>query len=135
MRISGKYLAHSSNFVIKSSLDSYPSRIKEKELEQLIKDRYKIKNDIILGNGSNALLQNIIKILFSKCEKANLVTPFYTFDQAEYGVTSVNCKTKRIGIHMIYPFLLKVNVIYFLNNLGITLFRMFRPKVLVTVES
>ena len=52
----------------------------------LIKNKIITNSEIIIGSGANGLLQNIIKILFK--EKGNLITPFYSFDQAEYAVTS-----------------------------------------------
>lgn len=95
MTMSGKYLSSYPNLKINvSEFDKYPLESNIKELENLIKEKILTKSEIIIGSGSNGLLQNIIKILFRK--KGNLVTPFYSFDQAEYAVTSFGGITKRV---------------------------------------
>lgn len=95
MTLSGRYLSTYPNIQIPiSQFDKYPLSIHIKELEMLIKNKIITNSEIIIGSGANGLLQNIIKILFK--EKGNLITPFYSFDQAEYAVTSFCGKTKRI---------------------------------------
>ncbi len=95
MTLSGKYLMKYEriNFDI-SKIDKYPFKEDIMLLEDSLKETLKIKKEVIIGNGANGLLQNIIKILFVK--KGNLVTPFYTFNQAEFGVTSFDGYTKRV---------------------------------------
>ena len=95
MTLSGKYLSKYTdlNFDI-SKIDKYPFKEDIEVLEDILKKSLKIKEEVIIGNGANGLLQNIIKILF--VNKGNLVTPFYTFNQAEFGVTSFNGYTKRV---------------------------------------
>jgi len=95
MTLSGKYLTKYGdfNFDVKK-IDKYPFKEDIVLLEKILKDKLKIKNEVIIGNGANGLLQNIIKILF--VNKGNLVTPFYTFNQAEFGVTSFNGYTRRV---------------------------------------
>lgn len=95
MTLSGKYLSSYPYIEIKTEhFDKYPLANNIKELENIIKSKILTNCEIIVGTGANGLLQNIIKILFNK--KGNLVTPFYTFDQAEFAVTSFRGKTKRV---------------------------------------
>lgn len=95
MSLSGKYLTSYPNIKIDiDQFDKYPLQTNIEKLEKTIKNKMSIKSEIIIGSGVNGLLQNIIKINFRK--KGNLITPFYTFDQAEYAVTSFGGKTKRV---------------------------------------
>ena len=95
MTLSGKYLSDYGNLKIDSKkFDKYPSHIEIKKLENEIKNNEKIDKEIILGSGANGILQNLVKIFFQT--KGNLVTPFYTFNQVEYAVTSFGCKTRRV---------------------------------------
>lgn len=95
MTLSGRYLSTYPNIQIPIyQFDKYPLSIHIKELETLIKSKIATNNEIIIGSGANGVLQNIIKILFQ--EKGNLITSFYTFDQAEYAVTSYGSETKRV---------------------------------------
>lgn len=95
MTLSGRYLSSYPNIQIPiSEFDKYPLLTNIKQLEDLIKSRIITKSEIIIGSGSNGLLQNIIKILFKN--KGNLITSFYSFDQAEYAVTSFGGITKRV---------------------------------------
>lgn len=95
MTLSGRYLASYPNIQIPiSEFDKYPLLTNIKELEELIKTKTLTKDEIIIGSGANGLLQNIIKILFKS--KGNLITSFYSFDQAEYAVTSFDGLTKRV---------------------------------------
>lgn len=94
MTLSGKYLANYIDFDFDvSKFDKYPLQEDTEKLENTLKKQMNINREIIVGNGANGLLQNIIKILF--INKGNLVVPFYTFDQAEYAVTSFKGYTKR----------------------------------------
>lgn len=96
MTLSGKYLYKYPKFTINySNLSEYPSHYIVKELRETIKTIQDIKTkEIIIGAGANGILQNIIKILFKN--SGNLVTPFLTFNQAEYAVTAMNGITKRV---------------------------------------
>lgn len=98
MTLSGKYLyKYPFKIINKYSFDKYPN---DKEINKLITSISKkfgidLKNkSIILGAGTNGLIQNIIKLLFAK-QQGNLVTSYLTFNQAEYAVTSLNSVTKR----------------------------------------
>lgn len=95
MTLSGKYLAtYPKHEPIEVLFDTYPSHETQKELECLLREEYRIKDRIILGSGSNGLLQNIVKLFF--IDKGNLVTPYYVFNQVEYAVTSFGGYTKRV---------------------------------------
>lgn len=95
MTLSGKYLSSYENIKIDPKLfDKYPSREDINKLEKEIKKIEKTDREIIIGSGANGILHNIIKMLF--LNKGNLVTPYFTFDEAEYAVTSFNGLTKRV---------------------------------------
>lgn len=95
MTLSGKFLSSYGNLKINpKEFDKYPSHDEINKLEQEIKNHENIQQEIILGAGANGILQNIIKLFFVK--RGNLVTPFYTFNQVEFGVTSFNGKTYRV---------------------------------------
>lgn len=49
--------------------------------------------EIVLGSGSNGLIQNICKILLK--ENTNLITPYLSFGQPEFAATSFGAITKR----------------------------------------
>ncbi len=96
MTLSGKYLYKYPRFKINySTFSEYPTHYIVKELSETIKKIQDIKRkEIIIGTGANGILQNIIKVLFKN--SGNLVTPFLTFNQAEYAVTAMNGTTKRV---------------------------------------
>lgn len=95
MTLSGKYLYKYPTFDVDlKQLCLYPSKYDALDLIKTIRKKFKIKNSIILGPGSNGILQNIIKISMKKGD--NLVTPFYSFNQAEYAATSLDCITRRV---------------------------------------
>ena len=95
MNLSGRYISKYPSIDISiASFDKYPLFKDSDRLTETILKNIKCKCCIILGNGSNGLLQNIIKIQFRK--KGNLITPFYTFNQAEFGVSFYNSITKRV---------------------------------------
>ncbi len=76
-------------------LDQYPPFDDEKELRFKISQKYKVPlSCIVLGNGANGIFQNLMKIFFK--ERGNLVTPFLSFSQPEYCVTSLGSYTKRV---------------------------------------
>ena len=96
MTLSGKYLYKYPKFTIDySDFSKYPTHSIVKDLVETIKLTQKIKTrGVVIGTGANGILQNIIKILFK--EGGNLVTPFLTFNQPEYAVTSMGGFTKRV---------------------------------------
>ena len=95
MTLSGKYLAsYPKHEPIEVLFDTYPLQGTQKEFESLLRKEYKIKDKIIIGSGSNGLLQNIVKLFF--INKGNLVVPYYVFNQVEYAVTSFGGYTKRV---------------------------------------
>ncbi len=95
MTLSGRYLSSYPNVQISiSEFDKYPLLTNIRELEELIKTKTSTNDEIIIGSGANGLLQNIIKIFFRN--RGNLITSFYSFDQAEYAVTSFDGVTKRV---------------------------------------
>jgi len=98
MTLSGKFLTKYDKINIDDiDYDKYYSKNNIIKLENKIKNKYNISKEIIITSGANGALQNIIKILFTKPGRCkNLVTPFYTFDQAEYAATSFGGYTKRV---------------------------------------
>lgn len=100
MTLSGRYLyKYPFKTIYKKNLDKYPSKENADTLIQEINKKYNLNNknkEIIIGPGTNGIIQNIIKILFTNNNKYNLITPYYSFEQAEYCVTSYNGYTKRI---------------------------------------
>lgn len=96
MTLSGKYLYEYPKFTIDySTFSEYPTHKDVLKLTETIK---KIKNihekEVVIGTGANGLLQNLVKILFR--EGGNLITPYLTFNQPEYAVTTMNGSTKRV---------------------------------------
>lgn len=96
MTLSGKYLYKYPKFTIDySDFSKYPTHSIVKDLIGIIKSTQNIKKrEVVIGTGANGILQNIVKILFK--EGGNLVTPFLTFNQPEYAVTSMGGFTKRV---------------------------------------
>lgn len=95
MTLSGIYLYKYPLFNIDlKQLCLYPSKYDADDLIKKIKRRFNIQNSVVLGPGSNGILQNIIKITLKAGD--NLVTPFYSFNQAEYATTSLGCITRRV---------------------------------------
>ena len=94
MTISGKFIVPFPEFNIDVRYDRYLESTEIDELIALIRNKYAIKNEIVIGAGSNGLLQNILKVLMH--QGGNLVTPFYSFDEAEYACSSYECFTKRV---------------------------------------
>lgn len=96
MTLSGRYLSHYPILKFNySKLDRYPLHIHISRLKNEIKKVYNIidNKSVILGAGSNGILQNVVKMLFEPGD--NLVTPYLTFDQAEFAVTSLGGITRR----------------------------------------
>ena len=96
MTISGKFLSKYKSFKVDCSLlDSYPQMDEIASLESFIKKNENTDLNIIIGSGANGIIQNLVKLLFGK-NKGNLVTPYYSFGQAEYAVTSYGSTTRRV---------------------------------------
>lgn len=96
MTLSGKFLASYKDLKLDvEKLDTYPSHVDIEVLEKMIKKKDQTELNIILGTGANGILQNLIKVFFAN-KIGNLVTPFYSFGQAEYAVTSYKSVTKRV---------------------------------------
>lgn len=96
MTMSGKYLYKYPKFSINYlEFSEYPTHKNVKELVDVIRKTQKIYDkEVIIGAGANGILQNIIKMLF--IDGGNLVTPYLTFNQPEYAVTSMGGYTKRV---------------------------------------
>lgn len=98
MTLSGKFLGKYPGFNLNDiEYDRYFLQKDLKTLENIIKRKFNLQEEVIISSSVNGALQNIIKIIFANQNgKKNLVTPFYTFDQAEYAVTSFLGYTKRV---------------------------------------
>lgn len=96
MTLSGKYLyKYPFKGFKRKNLDSYPSHTDIKILEDTIKSKYNINSkEVVIGSGANGLIQNLIKLFLSK--DGNLVTPYLTFNQAEYAASAYGAKTYRV---------------------------------------
>ena len=99
MTLSGKYLYKYPRFNVDYlNFSNYPTRNSIESLIIEIKKHENIKDkEIIVGAGANGIIQNIVKLLFK--EGNNLVTPFLTFNQPEYAVTSMGGFTKRVKMY------------------------------------
>lgn len=96
MTLSGSFLSKRNIVISKKCLQylisHYPLVKFETKLKENLISFYNIKNNnIILGNGCNGIIQNLFRILF--INGGNLITTFYTFEQAEYLVNSIGGKT------------------------------------------
>lgn len=98
MTLSGTYLyKYPFKSIKKYRLDKYPNHNENDRLINNIKKKYNFYNEdykVILGSGSNGLIQNICKILLKK--NTNLITPFLSFAQPEFAATSFEAITKRV---------------------------------------
>jgi len=95
MTMSGKYLSDYPKFTFDvKKFCEYPGHKEIKSLESKLKKKLMIKKQVIIGSGSNGILQNLVKIIFK--DGGNLVTPYLTFNQVEYAVSSMNCYTRRV---------------------------------------
>lgn len=79
---------------VNDNFEQYPDNLEFDKLKKQILNNINCKREIVFGAGANGLIQNLSKVLFDK--KGNLVTPFYTFNQMEYAVTSLGSYTKRV---------------------------------------
>ena len=94
MSISGKFIVPSPKLEIPTTFDHYVNQEELDKLSNLIKEKYHLNKEIIIGPGANGLIQNLLKVLMYK--GGNLVTPFYTFNEAEYACSSFDGFTKRV---------------------------------------
>lgn len=109
MTLSGTYLAKYpfKNIKVKK-FDKYPSFNEISLLINNIIDKYSINKErysVILGAGTNGLIQNICKILLNN--KSNVVLPFLSFSQVEYAANSLGAQTRRAFLDQ-----LKINIKY-----------------------
>ena len=98
MTLSGTYLSkYPFRYIKKYKLDKYPSEEENFKLITSIKNKYKFydeKYSIILGAGSNGLIQNICKMLLK--DGGNMIMPYLSFEQAEYATNSFNAETRKV---------------------------------------
>ena len=98
MTLSGTYLSkYPFRYIKKYKLDKYPSAEENLKLITSIKNKYKIYDDkysVILGAGSNGLIQNICKILLKDGD--NMIMPYLSFGQVEYATNSFNAETRKV---------------------------------------
>ena len=98
MTLSGTYLSkYPFIYIKKYKLDKYPSAEENLKLITSIKNKYKIYDDkysVILGAGSNGLIQNICKILLKDGD--NMIMPYLSFGQVEYATNSFNAETRKV---------------------------------------
>lgn len=98
MTLSGTYLAkYPFRYIKKYKLDKYPSMEENLKLIKSIREKYKLYNQdyyIILGAGSNGLIQNICKVLLKKGD--NIVMPYLSFGQVEYAANSFGTETRKV---------------------------------------
>lgn len=99
MTLSGRYL-YKYPFKLSNvfNIDRYPTHYEISKLKTAIQSKYNIdikEKSIILGAGSNGIIQNMVKLFFSN-NFGNLVTSYLTFNQAEYSVSSFGSLTKRV---------------------------------------
>lgn len=98
MTLSGTYLAkYPFKYIKKYKLDKYPNEEEKLKLITSIKNKYKIYDDnysVILGAGTNGLIQNICKILLKDGD--NVIMPYLSFEQIEYATNSFNAETRKV---------------------------------------
>ena len=98
MTLSGTYLYKYPFRNIKgNNLDKYPNLEEIDTLKSNIRIKFNFYNngyEIVLGAGTNGLIQNICKILLNG--KSNLLTPYLSFGQAEFAATSFGAETRRV---------------------------------------
>jgi len=96
MTLSGTFLGKYPDLNINyKSFDNYPVPEEIENLVDTIRKKFYIKRRIVLGAGTNGILQNLIRV-YIKGKKDNLITPYYTFNQAEYATTACGGYTKRV---------------------------------------
>lgn len=98
MTLSGTYLGkYPFKFIKKYKLDEYPKSKDNAKLITSIKNKFKLYDNnfsIVLGAGSNGLIQNICKILMEN--GGNLIMPYLSFEQPEYATNSFNAETRKV---------------------------------------
>ena len=76
-------------------LDSYPSEKLSNGLKQKLAKHLSISVDnLILGAGSNGIMQNLMRIFFK--DKGELIVPKFSFAQPEYAVSALGGTVKQI---------------------------------------
>lgn len=97
MVLSGKFLDNRKlNINLDNiEIDEYPSNDKINELKELIANlNNKSKENFIIGAASNGIIQNLVKLFFSK--GGTLLTSEYSFAQPEYAVLRIGGKVKKV---------------------------------------
>lgn len=98
MVLSGKYLAKRKLKinVNKIKIDEYPDEERIADLKRLLAEKYKKNiNHFILGAASNGIIQNLVKLFFSK--GGTLLVSEFSFPQPEYAVNRIGGTVKRIA--------------------------------------
>jgi len=76
-------------------ISQYPTKISENNLKRKLGETYCINhNNIIIGAGSNGIIQNLVKIFFKN--KGELIVSEFSFEQPEFAVTSLGGTIKKI---------------------------------------
>lgn len=101
MTLSGTYLyKYPFKRIKKYRLDKYPNSKEKQILINSIRNKFKFFNSnysVVLGPGSNGLIQNICKIILGK--NTNLLTPYLSFGQAEFAANSFGAETRRVYLN------------------------------------
>lgn len=114
MVLSGKYLDDRKLTINLDDIeiDEYPSNDKINELKELIaKLNNKSKENFIIGAASNGIIQNLVKLFFSK--GGTLLTSEYSFAQPEYAVLRIGGKVKKVSTDNDF----RINFDNILNNI------------------
>lgn len=98
MVLSGKYLAK-RNLKInigEIKIDEYPSEERLEYLKRLLAEKYnKNVKHFVLGAASNGIIQNLVKLFFSK--GGTLLVSEFSFPQPEYAVNRIGGTVKKIA--------------------------------------
>jgi histidinol-phosphate aminotransferase len=96
MRLTGQFLAERkiNSPELGELVDTYPSNEITEQLKSKLARRLSINaENIVIGAGSNGILQNLMRIFFKK--KGELVVTKFSFEQPEYAVLSLGGEIKR----------------------------------------
>ena len=97
MVLSGKYLAK-RNLKInigEIKIDEYPSEERLEYLKRLLAEKYnKNVKHFVLGAASNGIIQNLVKLFFSK--GGTLIVSEFSFPQPEYAVNRIGGTVKKL---------------------------------------
>ena len=114
MTLSGTYLyKYPFKKIKKYHIDKYPSIKEQQYLINNIRNKfsfYDTKYSIIIGAGSNGLIQNFCKILIKNGD--NILIPYLSFGQAEFAANSFGAETRRVYLENF-----NINLEYFEKSL------------------